>query len=86
MMLGDLRMRQQIPIDAMLAYKEAVDLNPDYLDKKTPDFQGKKIKNTVKEAGSLIEAALKNSSGDKELQAHRKAVYYMLRKIAGSCG
>ena len=86
MMLGDLRIRQQVPIDAMLAYKEAVDLHPDYLDKKTPDFQGKKIKNTVKEARNLIEVALKKNSADKEFRAYKKTVYYMLRKIAGSCG
>ena len=29
MMLGDLRIRQQSPIKAMLAYRDAVDLNPD---------------------------------------------------------
>jgi len=86
MMLGDLRMREQAPIEAMLAYREAVDLNPDYLDKKTPDFQGRKIKNTVKEAQNLIEAGLKNNPADPDLRTYRKTVYYMLRKIAGSCG
>ena len=86
MMLGDLRIRQQAPIEAMLAYREAVDLNPDYLDKKAPDFQGKKIKNTVNEARHLIEAGLHKNSADKDLRTYRKTVYYMLRKIAGSCG
>jgi tetratricopeptide (TPR) repeat protein len=86
MMLGDLRIRQQSPIEAMLAYKEAVDLNPDYLDKKAPDFQGKKIKNTVNEARHLIEVELNKNSADKDFRSYRKAVYYMLRKIAGSCG
>ena len=86
MMLGDLRIRQQSPIEAMLAYREAVDLNPDYLDKKAPDFQGKKIKNTVNEARQLIEVELSKNSVDKDLRSYRKTVYYMLRKIAGSCG
>jgi len=86
MMLGDLRIRQQAPIKAMLAYREAVDLNPDYLDKKAPDFQGKKIKNTVNEARNLIEIELNKNSADKDLRSYRKTVYYMLRKIAGSCG
>ena len=86
MMLGDLRIRQQDPIKAMLAYREAVDLNPDYLDKKAPDFQGKKIKNTVNEARNLIEIELNKNSADKNLRSYRKTVYYMLRKIAGSCG
>jgi len=86
MMLGDLRIRQQSPIKAMLAYRDAVDLNPDYLDKKAPDFQGKKIKNTVNEARHLIEIELNKNSADKNLRSYRKTVYYMLRKIAGSCG
>jgi tetratricopeptide (TPR) repeat protein len=86
MMLGDLRIRQQAPIEAMLAYKEAVDLNPDYLDKKAPDFQGKKIKSTVNEARHLIEVELNKNSADENLRSYRKTVYYMLRKIAGSCG
>ena len=86
MMLGDLRIRQQATIEAMLAYKEAVDLNPDYLDKKAPDFQGKKIKNTVNEARHLIDVGLNKNSSDEDLRSHRKTVYYMLRKIAGSCG
>ena len=42
MMLGDLRIRQQAPIEAMLAYREAVDLYPDYLDKRPRTFKGKK--------------------------------------------
>jgi len=86
MMLGDLRIRQQAPVEAMLAYREAVDLNPDYLDKKAPDFQGKKIKNTVNEAQHRIEVELDKNPGDEELRSFRKTVYYMLRKIAGSCG
>ena len=86
MMLGDLRIRQQAPVEAMLAYREAVDLNPDYLDKKAPDFQGKKIKNTVNEARGLIELRINSNPADRDLRAYRKTVYYMLRKIAGSCG
>lgn len=86
MVLGDLQVRKQKPIQAMLAYKNAVDLNPDYLDKKTPLFQGKKIKNTVKEAKAAIKMEMKQNPGDQDLKEHRKTLYYMLRKIAGSCG
>lgn len=86
MVLGDLRLRQQAPIEAMFAYREAVDINPDYLDKKAPDFQGKKIKNTVNEARHLIEVELSKNPAAKDLRSYRKTVYYMLRKIAGSCG
>ena len=86
MLLGDLRIRQQEPVKAMLAYREAVDLNPDYLDKKAPDFQGKKIKNIVTEVQHLIENELNENPASKDVRAYKKTVYYMLRKIAGSCG
>jgi hypothetical protein len=86
MVKGDLYLRQQDPMSAMLAYKNGIDFNPDFLDKKTKVFQGKKVKATVLEAKALIEDGLKVNPGDGELKKQRKTVYYMLRRIAGSCG
>jgi len=83
---GDLYLRQQDPVSAMLAYKNGIDFNPDYLDKKTKVFQGKKVKATVLEAKAIIEKDLKSNPGNGELKQKRKTVYYMLRRIAGSCG
>jgi predicted Zn-dependent protease len=83
---GDLHLYRQDPVGAMLAYRKAVDLNPDFLDKKSPLFQGKKIKKTVEEAKALLETELAANSTDPTLLAARKEYYYMLRKIAGSCG
>lgn len=83
---GDLALYRQDPVAAMLAYRQAVDLNPDFLDKKAPLFQGKKIKKTVEEARGLIESGLAAKAGDAGLLEARKVYYYMLRKIAGSCG
>lgn len=85
-LLGDLHVRKLKPIQAMLAYRNAVDLNPDYLDKKTPLFQGKKIKYTTKEAKAAIKRGLDQNPDDEDLREQRKTLYYMLRKIAGSCG
>ncbi len=86
MALADLHMRRQNPVPAMLEYRKAIDLNPDYLDKKTPLFQGKKIKNNVNEAKKIIFSGLRKEPGSKELKTFRKTLYYMLRRIAGSCG
>ncbi len=83
---GDLFMRKQLPIDAMLEYKKGVDLNPDFLDKKTKLFQGKKIKITMQEAKTAIFSGLERDPANEQLRQHRKTLYYMLRKIAGSCG
>jgi tetratricopeptide (TPR) repeat protein len=86
MLLGDLHLFRQEILQAVLAYKEAVSYNPDFLDKKAPLFQGKKIKNTVKEAKVYLEEQLARNPDDNQLKEHKKSLYYMLRKIAGSCG
>lgn len=86
MLQGDIMMRRQQPVEAMYAYREAIQLNPDFLDKKTEAFQGKKIKNTVNEAMTAIETALQTNPEDSRLQDDREVGYYMKRKIAGSCG
>ncbi len=85
MLKGDLLLHKQDVIGAMLQYKEAVDLNPDFLDKKTKSFQGKKIKKTVGEAQRLIEKSLTKEHDRNRLQKNKKILYYMLRKIAGGC-
>lgn len=82
---GDVFLRKQMPVKAMQEYRKAVDLNPDFLDKNTSVFQGKKIKKTVAEAQAVIEKALRSSALSDDLQENKKTLYYMLRKIAGSC-
>lgn len=86
MMMGDVFMRKQDPVSAMFSYREAVDLNPDYVDKKTPLFQGRKIKNTLDEAKVIITGTLSVTPDDKEMTGARKTMYYLLRRLAGSCG
>ena len=86
MVIGDIELRKQDSVAAMVAYRNAIDLNPDFLDKKTEAFQGKKIKATVLEAKNIIEKDLAVSPGNPDLKEKRETVYYMLRRIAGSCG
>lgn len=86
MIIGDIWLRKQNPVSAMASYRNGIDLNPDYLDKKTEFFQGKKIKATVLEAKAVIEVELQADPGSSDLKQKQKTVYYMLRRIAGSCG
>lgn len=86
MLKGDILVRRQQPIAAMYAYKEAVELNPDFLDRKTDLFQGKKIKVTVEEALAEIEAGLGGGQNDIGMKDHLQTVYFMKRKLAGGCG
>jgi len=86
MVMADIFLRKQEFVMAMPEYKEAIDINPDYLDKKTPLFQGKKIKTAVREALAEVEKRLDADPGDKEMKDQRKTIYYLERRIAGSCG
>ncbi len=86
MLMGDIMMRKQDPVAAIYAYKEAVDLNPDYVDKKAGLFQGRKIKVAIDEAKESINAAISKSPGDRKMKTAKKTMYYLLRKLAGSCG
>jgi len=85
MLMGDVLMRKQQPIMAMHEYKEAIDLNPDYLDKKTPLFQGKKMKIAAGEALTEIENRNRQNPDDASLKHEKKVIYYLYRRIAGSC-
>ena len=86
LILGQWLVRRQQPVAAMYEYKEAIQLNPDFLDKKTKQFQGKKIKVTVEEAMAAIESGLRKDPDDSKLKQDQKTLYFMKRKLAGSCG
>ena len=86
MVMGDILMRRQEQIRAMPEYKASFELNPDYLDKKTDMFQGKKLKVAVNEALSVVENTIKANPDDKTMKQNRKLIYYLKRRIAGSCG
>jgi len=82
---GDYFLKKQMPDSAMHSSREAIDLNLDYLDKKTPLYQGKKIRNTVEEAERIILKDLVDHPGNGDLQKAKKEIRYMKRRIAGSC-
>jgi tetratricopeptide (TPR) repeat protein len=86
MIMGDILMRKQEPVRAVLEYREAIDINPDFLDKKTPLFQGKKMRSAVNEALAEIDRQIRSNPNDSSLKRERKTIYYLQRKIAGSCG
>jgi predicted negative regulator of RcsB-dependent stress response len=86
MLKGDIMMRKQDPVASIDSYRAAVELDPDYVDKKAPSFQGRKIRIAVDEAKTIIDNALAKTPDNKEMKKCRKTVYYLLRSLAGSCG
>jgi hypothetical protein len=86
MLMGDIMMRKQDPVAGIYSYREAVELNTDYVDRKTPLFQGRKIKISIDEAKDIINNALAKDPDNKDMKQAKKTMYYLLRKLAGSCG
>ncbi|MBI5739248.1 MAG: hypothetical protein HZA16_00890 [Nitrospirae bacterium] len=86
MLMGDVMMRRQDAVGAVYEYREAVDLNPDYLDKKTSLFQGRKIKIAVEEAKLKINETLSNRPDDPYMKTAKKNTRYLIKKLAASCG
>ncbi len=87
MLLGDLYVYKQQPVQAMLEYQKGIDLNPDFLDKKAKDvFRGKQVKGVLDEARDVITTGLRETPDSPVLKEQLEVLYYMLRRVAGSCG
>lgn len=83
--LADIHIKQGKLGDAIHNYRRAVEMEPDYVDKRTPLFIGDKIKELVKEARQKFgrEKALRPK--DKEVRRILKDVYYLQSRLAGGC-
>jgi tetratricopeptide (TPR) repeat protein len=70
---------------AMREYRTALVMDPDYVDKKSRKFIGKRIKSAVKDGMSEAKDSLANSPDDKAARAALKDAYYLERMLAGGC-
>ena len=71
--------------DAIHSYRRAVEMEPDYVDERTPLFIGDNIKELVTEGREKFgrEKALKPK--DKEVRKALKDIYYLQSRLAGGC-
>jgi len=70
---------------AMREFRTALLLDPDYVDKKSGKFIGKRIKAAEKDGMAEAKAALANNPGDLSARAALKDAYYLERMLAGGC-
>jgi tetratricopeptide (TPR) repeat protein len=71
--------------DAIHNYRQAVEMEPDFVDERTPLFIGDKIKGLVTEGREKFarEKALKPE--DKGVKLALKDIYYLQSRLAGGC-
>jgi tetratricopeptide (TPR) repeat protein len=83
--LAQLYLEQGRLADGIHNYRRAVEMEPDYVDERTPLFIGDEIKEVVEEGREKFgrEKALKPE--DKEVRKALKDIYYLQSRIAGGC-
>lgn len=71
--------------DAIRNYRRAVEMEPDYVDERTPLFIGNDLKAVVEEGREKFgrEKALKPD--DEDVKRALGDVYYLQRRLAGGC-
>jgi|GEM_PF-5688551 len=84
-LLADIASRRMKTGEAVGYYRDAVNMNPDYVDKRSPLFIGKKINVAANEAIREFKARVAKNGGDAEARDGLKTAYYLKRMIAGSC-
>jgi len=71
--------------NAMKEYRTALQMEPEYVDKKSGRFIGKRIKATVKEGMALAKDGLAKDKDDAASRAALSDAYYLERMLAGGC-
>ncbi|MCI5149011.1 MAG: hypothetical protein D3916_06440 [Candidatus Electrothrix sp. MAN1_4] len=72
-------------VDAISSYRQAVDSEPDFVDKKTPLFLGDEIMDNLKAAKQPVTQKLKSRPEDTEMRKALDELLYLQRRVAGGC-
>jgi len=71
--------------DSIHNYRRAVEMEPDYVDKKAPLFIGDEVRKVVREGVEKLQREQTLRPKDKEVGEAIKDVYYLQRRLAGGC-
>lgn len=70
---------------AIQDYRQAVEMDPDLVDKRTPFYVGDKLEGLVKEGMEKFKREKQLKPGDQQVDKVLKDVYYLQRRLAGGC-
>jgi Flp pilus assembly protein TadD len=71
--------------EAVAMYRKAIEMDPDFVDKKSPLFIGNSVMEFIPEARGKLNREKKLKPGDKTIKAALENIYYLQRRIAGGC-
>ncbi|WP_417909068.1 hypothetical protein [Candidatus Electronema sp. PJ] len=71
--------------DALASYRQAIDHEPGYIDRKSPIFVGKAIKKNVLEAKDKLQREVTLKPNDPDIKRALNELLYVQRRLAGGC-
>lgn len=75
-------------VDSILSYRQAIDAEPGFVDKKSPLFNReiiKQLKQRIDESKDKLKREMSLKPGDSSLQKAFNDLLYLQRRIAGGC-
>jgi len=72
-------------VESVASYRLAIDAEPDYIDRKSPLFAGKRIKRHVEEAKEKLRRELRLKPNEAKIRQTLDELLYLQRRIAGGC-
>ncbi len=77
--------RQGHLADAIHTYRKAIEMDPDYVDRKTPLYIGDEIMKIIEGSRAKLHRERKLKPGDTKIKVAIDDIYYLQRRIAGGC-
>lgn len=84
-LMARLQVKQGNVGDGVLNYRRAVDMQPDYVDKKTPSFIGREIADVVQKGVTKYSREKQLRPNDQQVAQVLHDVYYLQSRIGGGC-
>lgn len=71
--------------DSIHSYRRAVELEPDFMDRRTSRYVGDEISSLVEEGRQKLGREKELKPNDLQVRAALEDVYYLQRRLAGGC-
>ena len=71
--------------ESLASYRQAIDQEPGYIDRKSPLFVGKSIKQKVDDSQEKLQREMQLKPGDMSVKKALDDLLYLKRRLAGGC-
>jgi hypothetical protein len=71
--------------ESLGSYRQAIDQEPGYIDRTSPLFEGKSIKQKVESSQEKLQREMQLKPGDMSVKKALDDLLYLKRRLAGGC-